>query len=138
MTLGTGSAVVALVVAGGGVARKVGAHGGRRGAGDGDGVHSSVRRTSGRAALTASVDFDNDASETFTIIDITARDRVGFLYLVTKTLYDLNLDIGSAKIVTEGSRVMDSFYVTDLLREKIIDTARLEKIREALMKVVGQ
>jgi [protein-PII] uridylyltransferase len=90
------------------------------------------------AAITASVDFDNDASETFTIIDITARDRVGFLYQVTKTLYDLNLDIGSAKIVTEGSRVLDSFYVTDLLREKIIDAARLEKIREALLKVVGQ
>jgi [protein-PII] uridylyltransferase len=90
------------------------------------------------AAVTATVDFDNATSETFTIIDITARDRVGFLYQVTKTLYELNLDIGSAKIVTEGSRVMDSFYVTDLLRGKIIDAVRLEKIRESLMKVVGQ
>ena len=68
------------------------------------------------AAVTPAVDFDNETSETFTIIDITARDRVGFLYQVTKALYDLNLDIGSAKIVTEGSRVMDSFYVTDLLQ----------------------
>jgi UTP:GlnB (protein PII) uridylyltransferase len=40
--------------------------------------------------------------------------------------------------VTEGSRVMDSFYVTDLLRSKITDTARLEKIREALMTVLNQ
>jgi [protein-PII] uridylyltransferase len=88
-------------------------------------------------AVTPSVAFDNETSESFTIIDITARDRVGFLYHVTKTLYDLNLDIGSAKIVTEGSRIMDSFYVTDLLRNKITDTIRLEKIREALMKVVG-
>ena len=89
------------------------------------------------AAITPAVAFDNETSEIFTIIDITARDRVGFLYRVTKTLYDLNLDIGSAKIVTEGSRVMDSFYVTDLFREKIDDVGRLEKIRETLMKVIG-
>jgi [protein-PII] uridylyltransferase len=87
-------------------------------------------------AITPAVEFENESSETFTIIDITARDRVGFLYQVTKALYDLNLDIGSAKIVTEGSRVMDSFYVTDLLRKKITDDVRLQKIREALMKVL--
>ncbi len=89
------------------------------------------------AAITPTVAFDNETSEIFTIIDITARDRVGFLYQVTKTLYELNLDIGSAKIVTEGSRIMDSFYVTDLFREKIDDVGRLEKIRETLMKVIG-
>lgn len=88
------------------------------------------------AAITPAVEFDNEASETFTIIDITARDRVGFLYQVTKTLYDLNLDIGSAKIVTEGSRIMDSFYVTDLFHKKITNLVRLEKIRETLMTVI--
>jgi [protein-PII] uridylyltransferase len=89
------------------------------------------------AAITPAVAFDNETSEIFTIIDITARDRVGFLYQVTKILYELNLDIGSAKIVTEGSRIMDSFYVTDLFRAKIDDVGRLEKIRETLMKVIG-
>jgi [protein-PII] uridylyltransferase len=89
------------------------------------------------AAITPAVTFDNETSETFTIIDITARDRVGFLYLVAKTLYDLNLDIGSAKIVTEGSRVMDSFYVTNLFKKKIDEDVRLEKIRETLLKAIG-
>ena len=86
--------------------------------------------------ITPSVEFDNETSDSFTIIDITARDMVGFLYRVTKALYNLNLDIGSAKITTEGVRVMDSFYVTDLLRRKIDDVARLDKIRETLMKVI--
>jgi [protein-PII] uridylyltransferase len=89
------------------------------------------------AAITPAVTFDNETSETFTIIDITARDRVGFLYHVAKTLYDLNLDIGSAKIVTEGSRVMDSFYVTNLFKKKIDSDVRLEKIRETLLQVIG-
>ncbi len=88
-------------------------------------------------AVTPTVEFDNDTSEAFTIIDITASDRIGFLYYVTKTLYELNLDIGSAKIVTEGAKVLDSFYVTDLLRSKIIETRRLQKIRETLLKVLN-
>jgi len=88
-------------------------------------------------ALNPTVAFDNETSEIFTIIDITALDRIGFLHRVTKTLYELNLDIGSAKIVTEGPRIMDSFYVTDLFRKKIDDVVRLEKIRETLMKVIA-
>jgi [protein-PII] uridylyltransferase len=83
------------------------------------------------------VEFDNDSSNTFSIIDITARDMVGLLYRVTKALYDLNLDIASAKIVTEGVRVMDSFYVTDLLRRKVTDDVRLSRIKEELLKVLG-
>jgi [protein-PII] uridylyltransferase len=83
------------------------------------------------------VEFDNETSESFTIIDITGRDRVGFLYEVSKALYDLNLDIGSAKIVTEGARAMDSFYITDLLRNKISDDERLKKIKDVLLKVLG-
>jgi len=96
------------------------------------------RRLQPTAAITLVVEFDNETSESFTIIDISARDRVGLLYSVTKALYELNLDIGSAKIVTEGSRVMDSFYVTDYLHGKITEERRLEKIKETLMAVLGE
>jgi [protein-PII] uridylyltransferase len=88
------------------------------------------------ATVPASVEFDNASSDALTIIDIVARDRVGLLYRITKCLYDLNLDIASAKIVTEGVRVMDSFYVSDLFRMKIIDPERIAKIKDALMKVL--
>jgi [protein-PII] uridylyltransferase len=86
--------------------------------------------------IAPAVEFDNETSVSFTIIDVTGRDRVGFLYQVSKALYDLNLDIGSAKIVTEGARAMDSFYVTDLLRNKIIEDERLKKIMDVLLKVL--
>jgi len=88
--------------------------------------------------VTPDVTFDNETSDAFTIIDITARDMVGFLYRVTRTLFLLNLDIASAKIVTEGARVMDSFYVTDMFRKKIIDHERLDKIKEELLRVIGE
>ena len=88
------------------------------------------------ATVPASVEIDNTVSDALTIIDIIARDRVGLLYRITKCLYDLNLDIASAKIVTEGVRVMDSFYVSDLFRMKITDPERIAKIKDALMKVL--
>lgn len=88
------------------------------------------------ATVPASVEFDNTSSDALTIIDISARDRVGLLYRITKCLYDLNLDIASAKIVTEGVRAMDSFYVSDLFRMKITDPERITKIKDALMKVL--
>ncbi len=87
-------------------------------------------------AVPASVEFDNATSDALTIIDITARDRVGLLYLIARTLYELNLDIASAKIATEGARALDTFYVSDLLRNKILDPERQERIRSALMNVL--
>lgn len=82
------------------------------------------------------VNFDNESSDQFTIIDITARDRIGLLYGITRTLYDLNVDIASAKINTEGEKVIDAFYVADLIGEKITDPGRLERTRKALLEVL--
>jgi [protein-PII] uridylyltransferase len=98
------------------------------------GIYISGKSSLGTEA--PEVAFDNDSSETYTIIDVSGRDKVGLLYRMTKTLFELNLDIASAKIVTEGTRVMDSFYVTDLLTKKILDNERSAKIREALLKVL--
>jgi [protein-PII] uridylyltransferase len=94
-------------------------------------------RPGGVDSVPPSIRFDNETSAALTIMDITARDRVGLLYLITKTLYDLNVDIASAKIVTEGGRALDTFYVSDLLRNKIVDPERQERIRAALLAVLS-
>ncbi len=99
---------------------------------------ASSGRTRYAPAVTPTVEFDNRSSDSFTIIDVTARDRVGFLYVVAKALFDLNLDVGSARIVTEGAQAMDSFYVTDLLRRKITEEARLEQIKKTLLTVLAE
>ena len=44
----------------------------------------------------------------------TGLDRPGLLYDLTAALSRLNLNIGSAHIVTFGEKAVDSFYVTDL------------------------
>jgi len=54
----------------------------------------------------------NDASEAATVVEVFARDRVGVLSAIAHTLADLGLDIHLAKVVTEGERAADIFYVT--------------------------
>lgn len=84
----------------------------------------------------AKVAINNRISDTHTVIEMKAHDRLGLLYLVTHTLASFNLDIYLAKISTEGNRAVNVFYVTDLEGEKIFDTELMERIRSALLEVL--
>jgi [protein-PII] uridylyltransferase len=79
-----------------------------------------------------SVTISNDASDTCTVIDVKAQDRIGLLHAITHAMVHLNLDISLAKISTESYQAVDSFYVTDDKHQKIIDPAKLEEIRRTL------
>ncbi len=83
------------------------------------------------------VSLDNKLSERFTVIEIEALDRPGLLYDLTSELADLNLVVTSAHISTYGERVVDAFYVKDLLGEKIVDEARWSHIRQRLLEVLS-
>ena len=79
---------------------------------------------------------NNDLSETFSVIEIECLDRPGILSEITNALADLNLDIGSAHVLTFGEKVQDSFYVRDLVGHKIGDETRIKKIEDALLKAM--
>jgi [protein-PII] uridylyltransferase len=55
------------------------------------------------------------------------------LYELTTTLSKLNLNIASAHVATFGERVVDVFYVTDLLGAKITTPARETAIKRPLL-----
>jgi [protein-PII] uridylyltransferase len=76
---------------------------------------------------------DNETSDFFTLIEVFADDRVGLLYLITRCLFDLRLDIRISKISTKGDQVADIFYVRDLDGQKIEDKAQLLEIERALL-----
>ena len=88
--------------------------------------------------ITPTVEINNDLSDTFTVIEIECLDRPGLLSELTASLANLNLDIGSAHVVTFGEKANDSFYVRDLLGDKIISKTRLEKIKTTLIEVMAQ
>jgi len=80
--------------------------------------------------------FDNDASELYTVIEVNARDRLGLLHVLTRTLTTLNINIFSAIIATYGEHAVDVFYVKDLFGHKIRSAQKLGLVERRLIEAV--
>jgi [protein-PII] uridylyltransferase len=101
-----------------------------------------ANRTKGRKrsrAFTVSpaVTISNTLSNKFTVIEIECLDRPGLLSEVTAVLSDLSLDIASAHITTFGEKVIDTFYVTDLVGQKVTAENRQANIVARLKAVMA-
>ncbi len=84
-----------------------------------------------------SVNFDNSASNNFTVIEVTARDRPALLNRLAHALYKANLIVQSAHVTAYGETVADTFYVTDLTGAKIKAPDRLSDIEAALLEAAS-
>lgn len=76
---------------------------------------------------------DNKASNRFTVIEVNARDRPALLNTLAYALFQSKVTIHSAHIATYGERAVDTFYVTDLLGDKITAPARLRTLEKRLL-----
>ena len=85
----------------------------------------------------AEVRIDNSTAENFTILDIFAHDRMGLLYTITRTIFELGLSVHLSKIGTYLDQVLDVFYVTNAAGGKITDDAQLQAIRERLLEAIS-
>ena len=99
-----------------------------------------AKRVAGKARIRAfavepEVTLNNQWSNRYTVVEVSGLDRPGLLYELTATLSRLNLNITSAHVATFGERVVDVFYVTDLLGAKIASPSRQAAIRRALAQV---
>jgi [protein-PII] uridylyltransferase len=72
-----------------------------------------------------------------TIVDIQARDQIGLLYRLAKTIFDHGFDITFARINTEHGVALDTFYIESANHEATEDTARLHALRDALARVIA-
>ena len=86
--------------------------------------------------LPTQVRIDNSTSDRFTIIDVFAADRLGLLFTITRTLFDLGLSVSVAKIGTYLDQVVDVFYVSDAAGRKIENEERIEAIRGRLFEEI--
>lgn len=80
---------------------------------------------------------DNSASAEYSVVEVHARDRLGLLYTVARTLSDLQLDIHLAKVATRGPEVIDVFYVRDLHGRKIADADHVREVERAILFELG-
>ena len=100
-------------------------------------------RTKGRKrnktfTVPPAVTISNSLSNKFTVIEVECLDRTGLLSEITAVLADLSLDIHSAHITTFGEKVIDTFYVTDLVGAKITNETRHGHITARLKAVMAE
>jgi [protein-PII] uridylyltransferase len=88
-------------------------------------------------AVEPEVMINNQWSHRYTVVEVTGLDRAGLLYDLTTTLSKLNLNIASAHVATFGERVVDVFYVTDLLGAKVTSPIRQATIKRALFALLA-
>jgi [protein-PII] uridylyltransferase len=84
------------------------------------------------------VEFDHKASNRFTVIEVSARDRPALLNRLARALFEAKLIVHSAHIATYGERAVDTFYVTDLLGEKLEAGARTRSVEKRLLEAADE
>ena len=82
--------------------------------------------------------FDNNASDTRTLLEIETEDRLGLLYAISQALAGLRLDISGARIVTERGAAIDNFYVRELDATKVVSPERQALIETRLREAISQ
>ncbi len=71
-----------------------------------------------------------------TIVEIQARDQIGLLYRLAKTIADHGFDTTFARIGTERGVAIDTFYIESANHEPVEDPTRLAALRDALTEVI--
>jgi [protein-PII] uridylyltransferase len=83
------------------------------------------------------VSIDNGISSQHTVIEVLTKDRPGLLFTLSQAMHELGLTITVAKINTEGTRVADVFYVTEVGGTKLAPDRRLDEVRAGLLAALG-
>jgi [protein-PII] uridylyltransferase len=86
--------------------------------------------------MATEISFDNEASDTRTLIEVETEDHLGLLYAISQTFAELDVDIAGARIVTERGAAIDSFYVRERDGGKIVAPQRQKLIREKLREAI--
>jgi [protein-PII] uridylyltransferase len=84
------------------------------------------------------IKFDNEMSDTRTFIEVETEDRIGLLYTIADTLTELEVDISTARILTEKGAAIDSFYVRELDGGKILSAERQKAIQRRLLHALSK
>jgi [protein-PII] uridylyltransferase len=100
-------------------------------------AHPAYQAYAGERMATQ-VYFDNNASDTRTIIEIETEDRLGLLYAISQSFAELRLDISGARIVTERGAAIDSFYVRELDGTKVVSPERQALIENRLREAISR
>jgi len=95
---------------------------------NGEALHSSFPPT---------VEVYHELSMERTIVEIQARDQIGLLYRLAKTVSDHGFDTTFARIGTERGVAIDTFYIESGDHAAVENPERLHALRDALAEVIA-
>jgi [protein-PII] uridylyltransferase len=89
-----------------------------------------------QSSFPPTVDVYHELSMQRTIVEVQARDQLGLLYRLAKTISERGFDITFARIGTERGVAIDTFYIENESHEPVDNTERLHALRDALADVI--
>ncbi|HLN00936.1 MAG TPA: hypothetical protein VK335_16730 [Bryobacteraceae bacterium] len=87
-----------------------------------------------KARIEPAVHFDDQASQSATLIQVVAEDRPGLLYDIASTISSRGASIDVVLIDTEAHKAIDVFYVTADRRK--LEAGKQQELRQALLAVL--
>ncbi len=93
-----------------------------------DALHSSFPPT---------VEVYHELSMKRTIVEVQARDQLGLLYRLARTISEHGFDITFARIGTERGVAIDTFYIESENHQAVGNPERLHTLRAALAEVIS-
>ena len=81
--------------------------------------------------------YDLEAQSDATVVDVFAPDRVGFLHDVTRAIFQAGASITLARVVTEGERALDAFYLIDSQTGAPLGAAERHTVEQAIRLAAG-
>jgi [protein-PII] uridylyltransferase len=88
------------------------------------------------ASFPPTVEVYNELSLKRIIVEIQAHDQIGLLYRLVKAISDHGFDTTFARINTERSVAIDTFYIEPNKPEEEVETSRLLVLRDALRAII--
>ncbi len=88
------------------------------------------------ASFPPSVEVYHELSLNRIIVEVQAHDQIGLLYRLVKTISDHGFDTTFARINTERSVAIDTFYIEPNKPEEAPDTTKLHSLRDTLRAVI--
>jgi [protein-PII] uridylyltransferase len=94
------------------------------------------RRGSPRVVVETSIEFDDEASATSTLLQVVAQDVPGLLRAISVTLSQLRYNVEVALVDTEGETAIDVFYLTQ--NGNRLTAAQKQELRVALLGAIEE
>jgi [protein-PII] uridylyltransferase len=96
----------------------------------------ALRPAAGYGLPLKTVRIDNEDSDFFTIVEVSAGGRTGLLYDLAKEIFRFGLDIRFAKVHTDKERVTGVFYVRDSSGQKVYEEEVMGQLKECILNIM--